>query len=75
MIYSAVQLFKFSRVFVEQELTLFDILGPNPVWRNGRLVQPGEEIRQKFSVRIDQTPNQRGNQGRGEGNYLINEAN
>ena len=41
--------------------------GPDPLWRDGRVVQPGEEERQVLGQRIDQAADLSGDQGRGEG--------
>lgn len=44
-----------------------DYRGADPVWRDGRLVSPGEEVRQVLGVWLHQAADQRRDQGRGAG--------
>ena len=44
-----------------------DHRGADPVWRDGRLVSPGEEVRQVLGVGLHQAADQRRDQGRGAG--------
>lgn len=42
-------------------------VGSNPVWRDGRVVPPGEAERPEQRLRLHQAPDQRRDQGRGAG--------
>ena len=49
-----------------------DHRGADPVWRDGRLVSHGEEVRQVLGVRLHQVADQRRDQGRGAGAAQLN---